>query len=267
MTGDTEDNEARRGSIASQVSNATSTESVSSASLYATAPRMIPTISTELVDDGVRPGTPPPVSPSQSSVQESSESGYPADEDSGRETAATSYGSDLASSLPNESGFAALTIASNKPSVSLEIPRSVPPAPTPRAQRYILRRAQKRLLIDSLPKALVIHLKRFQQSSRAPIFGSGFRDLKKIDTFVSFPLVLDLAPFLAPKGRKPGEAKEAKGLLPKMPSHHHAWFHWHHTSDKGEAIPTRYKLVGLISHSGSMSSGAFASSPPVFTPR
>ncbi|KAL4073637.1 peptidase C19, ubiquitin carboxyl-terminal hydrolase 2 [Scleroderma citrinum] len=68
----------------------------------------------------------------------------------------------------------------------------------PRSKQVLMRPAYKRYLISTPPPILVIHLKRFQQTSRVPVasFASG---LKKLDDYISFPEYLDLAPYLAPK--------------------------------------------------------------------
>ncbi|GAA5959948.1 hypothetical protein JCM21900_001436 [Sporobolomyces salmonicolor] len=85
-------------------------------------------------------------------------------------------------------------------------PPSAPPSkPPPKAQRHILRRAHKRYLISpaDLPPVLVVHLKRFMQTSKSSLFGAAFVNLKKRDDPVSFPKEMDLAPFLAPRERPP----------------------------------------------------------------
>lgn len=67
----------------------------------------------------------------------------------------------------------------------------------PRSKQVVMRRFYKRYLIADPPLILVIHLKRFQQTSKAPFmsFSAGF---KKLDDYVTFPEHLDLTPFLAP---------------------------------------------------------------------
>ena len=159
-------------------------------------------------------------------------------------------------------------------------PRGPSPIP-PKAERYILRRAHKRYLIDTLPKVLVLHLKRFQQTKSTGLFGtsvgaSSFSTLKKLEDFVSFPTTLDMAPFLAPKLR-PGSRKTRPwqwlprdaprpppkpAIPPKRPDHHrnHSWLSWlhQHAREDGELPPTRYRLKAVVAHSGSMSNGVFA---------
>ncbi|EGO30092.1 peptidase C19, ubiquitin carboxyl-terminal hydrolase 2 [Serpula lacrymans var. lacrymans S7.9] len=72
------------------------------------------------------------------------------------------------------------------------------PSKVPRSKQVIMRPAFKRYLISTPPPVLVVHLKRFQQTSKTPVisFSNGF---KKLDDYVSFPEFLDLAPYLAPK--------------------------------------------------------------------
>ncbi len=63
---------------------------------------------------------------------------------------------------------------------------------------FIIRPAYKRYLIATPPPVLVVHLKRFQQLSKTPMlsFSNGF---KKLDDYITFPEILDLTPFLAPR--------------------------------------------------------------------
>ncbi|KAF8908648.1 hypothetical protein CPB84DRAFT_1767165 [Gymnopilus junonius] len=83
-------------------------------------------------------------------------------------------------------------------------PSSKPKAPKP----VIMRPAYKRYLISIPPPVLVIHLKRFQQTSKSPlIFSHGF---KKLEDYVSFPEYLDLSPFLAPKKEDYGLGKKGR---------------------------------------------------------
>lgn len=59
-------------------------------------------------------------------------------------------------------------------------------ADKPKKERSVKREATKQLLIKRPPKVLTIHLKRFEQQA--------YR-LAKISKPVSFPLILDIAPF------------------------------------------------------------------------
>jgi hypothetical protein len=103
----------------------------------------------------------------------------------------------------------------------------------PRSQQIIMRRAYKRYLISEPPPVLVIHLKRFQQTSRHPMmsFSTGF---KKIDDYVAFPEHLDLTPFLVPKKEDFGLKKEKKG------------------EHKPKKTRTTYRLFAVVVHIGNM---------------
>jgi ubiquitin C-terminal hydrolase len=82
----------------------------------------------------------------------------------------------------------------------------------------------KRMVFHDLPQVLTVHLKRF----RVTMAGRG----EKIDKKVETPLVLDMAPYcsVASGGR---------------------------SSDRSSSSSTVYDLVGLISHSGTMSFGHY----------
>ena len=72
----------------------------------------------------------------------------------------------------------------------------VPKKPKP----VIMGPAYKRYLIATPPPVLVIHLKRFQQTAKAPLISfTPTYGFKKLDDYVTFPEYLDLTPFLAPK--------------------------------------------------------------------
>jgi ubiquitin carboxyl-terminal hydrolase 16/45 len=86
-------------------------------------------------------------------------------------------------------------------------------APTKKPARpkpVIMRPAYKRYLIGTPPPVLVIHLKRFQQISKTHMlsFSHGFR---KLDDYVTFPELLDLTPYLAPKKEDFGLGKVKHG--------------------------------------------------------
>jgi Ubiquitin carboxyl-terminal hydrolase len=89
-----------------------------------------------------------------------------------------------------------------------------------RSKQVIMRAAYKRYLIGTPPPVLVIHLKRFQQISKAHMmsFSHGF---KKMDDYVTFPEYLDLTPFLAPKKEdfglgRAGKVKLARGKVKEL---------------------------------------------------
>ncbi|CAE6457633.1 unnamed protein product [Rhizoctonia solani] len=120
----------------------------------------------------------------------------------------------------------------------------------PRSQQYIHRRALKRYLIATPPPVLVIHLKRFHQVAGAGtlLFGS----LRKLDDFVAFPEVLDIAPFVAPNREEYG----LKGWGKKV-----GWF----GQKKDKEVPVKYRLYAVVVHIGSMIGGhyiAYIALPP-----
>lgn len=117
----------------------------------------------------------------------------------------------------------------------------------PRSKQVLMRPAYKRYLIATPPPILVIHLKRFQQSSKTPVasFASGF---KKLDDYISFPEYLDLAPYLAPKREDYFVTKVAvgRGRAKRM----------------GHCM---YRLYAVVVHIGNMLGGhyvAYAALPP-----
>ncbi|KAI0071535.1 peptidase C19, ubiquitin carboxyl-terminal hydrolase 2 [Panus rudis PR-1116 ss-1] len=133
----------------------------------------------------------------------------------------------------------------------------------PRSQQVILRRTYKRYLIAEPPPILVIHLKRFQQTSKQHVvsISGGF---KKLDDFVAFPEYLDLTPFLAPrredfglgssKGKGKGKEKDKeKGKGKKKDGE----------GKKDERC--MYRLYAVIVHIGNMLGGhyvAYTALPP-----
>ena len=104
----------------------------------------------------------------------------------------------------------------------------------------IMRPAYKRYLISLPPPVLVIHLKRFQQTSKMPLI-SFSHGLKKLDDYVSFPEYLDLKPFLAPKKEDYGLGKKKrKGAV------------------KGKVEKCIYRLYAVVVHIGNMVSSSFS---------
>lgn len=98
-----------------------------------------------------------------------------------------------------------------------------------------MRPAYKRYLIGTPPPVLVIHLKRFQQISKTHMlsFSHGFR---KLDDYVTFPELLDLTPYLAPKKEDFGLGKKAKHAKRK-------------TKDGEKCM---YRLYAVVVHIGNM---------------
>lgn len=140
----------------------------------------------------------------------------------------------------------------------------------PRKQRHILRRAHKRYLISptDLPPVLVVHLKRFMQTSKSSLFGSAFVNLKKRDDPVSFPREMDLTPFLAPSGKPPrlnpnafGSDERGRGGAPRAEEngghdHHHRQ---HKVELEKETHNARYRLYAVVVHFGDLNTGHYAS--------
>lgn len=109
----------------------------------------------------------------------------------------------------------------------------------PRSKQVLMRPAYKRYLISSPPPILVVHLKRFQQTSKVPLasFASGF---KKLDDYISFPEYLDLAPYLAPKKEDyfPTKFSTARGRIRRTE-------------------PCMYRLYAVVVHIGNLLGGHY----------
>ncbi|KAG5654546.1 hypothetical protein H0H81_000071 [Sphagnurus paluster] len=118
----------------------------------------------------------------------------------------------------------------------LPTPHRKPRKPKP----VIMRPAYKRYLIGTPPPVLVIHLKRFQQISKTYMlsFSHGF---KKLDDYVTFPEVLDLTPYLAPKKEDFGLGRKGKFGASKK--------------EKGEKC--LYRLYAVVVHIGNMLGGHY----------
>lgn len=119
-------------------------------------------------------------------------------------------------------------------------PQKKPSKPKP----VIMRPAYKRYLIDTPPPVLVVHLKRFQQTSKAPLMLSFSNGFKKLDDYVSFPEFLDLSPFLAPRkedyglGKKSRERTKEKGTQ--------------NAKNKMREERCMYRLYAVVVHIGNM---------------
>lgn len=117
-------------------------------------------------------------------------------------------------------------------------PPKLPPrllSKVPRSKQIIMRRCYKRYLISEPPPVLVIHLKRFQQTSKNPMMSSFSTGFKKLDDYVTFPENLDLTPFLAPKKEDFGLSKKGKK-----------------SDRKSEKPPCMYRLYAVVVHIGNM---------------
>ncbi|KIY45106.1 cysteine proteinase [Fistulina hepatica ATCC 64428] len=132
-------------------------------------------------------------------------------------------------------------------------PHQQPPSQIKKKKERVMKcPAYKRYLIATPPPILVVHLKRFQQVSKSNVisFSSGF---KKLDDYVSFPLLLDLTPYLAPNRAdyrmRDWECKgKGKANLDVPPPE-----------------PCLYRLYAVVVHIGSMLGGhyiAYTALPP-----
>jgi hypothetical protein len=115
-----------------------------------------------------------------------------------------------------------------------------PQKKTSKPKAVIMQPAYKRYLIATPPPVLVIHLKRFQQTLKAPLMLSFSNGFKKLDDYVSFPEYLDLSPFLAPRKEDYGLGKKRKEKEAKKKG--------------GNPREERcmYRLYGVVVHIGNM---------------
>ncbi|KAF9523266.1 hypothetical protein CPB83DRAFT_863137 [Crepidotus variabilis] len=172
------------------------------------------------------------------------------DEGSSGDESDTSVGT----SVSAESGFAnghqplvkasSSQSAATSPGQAQPKPQKKPSKPKP----TLMRPAYKRYLIATPPPILVIHLKRFQQTSKSPLMMSFSHGFKKLDDYVSFPEHLDLSPFLAPRKEdyglgKKGRSRKAKDKIREK------------ISPKEE--PCMYRLYAVVVHIGNMLGGHY----------
>lgn len=134
----------------------------------------------------------------------------------------------------------------------------------PKAARHILRKAHKRYLISALdlPPVCVIHLKRFQNTSKATLFGTPFMNLKKREDFVSFSEEIDLTPFLAPlqSPPRPSHAGADRGRSGKEEiGHSHLWSPRPPVQSDFVVGTARYRLFAVVVHSGTLAAGHYVS--------
>ncbi|CAI2173263.1 9133_t:CDS:2, partial [Funneliformis geosporum] len=114
---------------------------------------------------------------------------------------------------------------------------------------FILRKAYKRYLFDSLPPVMVFHLKRFQQVGNRYSISSSMR---KIDDFVAFDEEIDVGDFVIPP-----EIEEENGINNE---------HIIENSNDGSVssnqsnprkFGTKYRLYGVVVHLGSLYNGHY----------
>lgn len=125
--------------------------------------------------------------------------------DDGFDDTDASFSDASSAGSPSVSPFASQENLLKNPSTNavLSSPKSIPHSlgsegpKIPRSKQVVMRKFYKRYLIADPPLILVVHLKRFQQTSKTPFmsFSAGF---KKLDDYVTFPECLDITPFLAP---------------------------------------------------------------------
>ncbi|KAH9926732.1 uncharacterized protein B0H18DRAFT_1005310 [Fomitopsis serialis] len=138
------------------------------------------------------------------------------------------------------------------PEMSREPAQADPSSPkVSKSKQVVLRRMYKRYLIADAPPILVVHLKRFQQTSKTYSMSfSGASGVKKLDEYVSFPESLDIGPFLAPRREDYGLDEDGKVKIK------HA--------DK-EQRRCMYSLYAVVVHIGNMLGGhyiAYTALPP-----
>ncbi|KAG9121260.1 hypothetical protein FRC07_002858 [Ceratobasidium sp. 392] len=185
------------------------------------------------------------------------------------ETGSSAVTRESAQSTPPTSGGIAAPVPRTPIALrSTTLPAHVNAALTaiPRSQQYIHRRALKRYLIATPPPVLVIHLKRFQQ-----VAGAGtllFGNLRKLDDFVAFPEVLDIAPFVAPNREEYGMGRAKKTAAArandKVTAHGPGLGWFGRGKEKEKAV--KYKLYAVVVHIGSMLGGhyiAYIALPPI----
>ena len=171
-------------------------------------------------------------------------------------------GSKPSSSIATTSKLSAPTngsvsFSSTRPSFSSLPPPHPTSRPPPRAARHVLRRAQKRFLIDAsgLPPVLVVHFKRFRNTTKSSLFGTAFMNLKKRDDDLTFPERLDLTPFLAPVQRAPPKSgsRERREREVEVESNG--------DGSNGDGLQERagYRLVSVIVHVGTLAMGHYIS--------
>ncbi|OBZ78363.1 Ubiquitin carboxyl-terminal hydrolase 16 [Grifola frondosa] len=180
---------------------------------------------------------------SDSSDDSYDESGSDSSADNSVYSDVSSLASPLASPAMSPNASVEKLLVPTPPSSSRAPSKQPSPPKVPRSKQVIPRRMYKRYLISTPPPILVVHLKRFQQTSKtySVSFTSGF---KKLDDFVAFPEYLDLAPYLAPKKEEFGLGKKGPAKLKvngKAKNHEHCM----------------YRLYAVVVHIGNMLGGHY----------
>ena len=186
----------------------------------------------------------------------SGEESYDSDSDASGDTTALSDVSSIASASASPSASPNVSLE-RLPPTSIQ-PTSIPSSDNnasratvatkvPRAEQVILRRTYKRYLIATPPPILIIHLKRFQQTSKSPYAMSFSSGVKKLDDTVAFPEYLDLAPYLAPKKEDSGLGKKKRKSRDGEKEKEKG------TETDGDCM---YRLYAVVVHIGNMVSKA-----------
>jgi ubiquitin carboxyl-terminal hydrolase 16/45 len=147
----------------------------------------------------------------------------------------SSDASDTTFSFRNNSSYSHTNSLPTKRSKSVSQPE----------RTYILRKAYKRYLFDSLPPVLVFHLKRFQQ-----VGGRWSVSMKKIDDFVAFDEELDVGDFVVPPEIE--KKNEENGV-----DNEHIIDNNTHSLLKQNKQHTKYRLYGVVVHLGSLYNGHY----------
>ena len=117
---------------------------------------------------------------------------------------------------------------------------------------------RKRTCVKSLPRVMIVHLKRFE-------FNFERMEREKVNDFLSFPDILDMEPYTK-RGLEKREGQvhtltdddndnddDVNGLdISQAESKKYAWA-------QPEDAQTHYKLVGVVNHRGSHQSGHYTS--------
>ncbi|KAF9439270.1 Ubiquitin carboxyl-terminal hydrolase 16 [Entomortierella beljakovae] len=110
---------------------------------------------------------------------------------------------------------------------------------------YILRKAYKRYLVSTLPPTLVLHMKRFEQSS------SRFGLMKKIEDHVDIPVEIDMSPYCIPNSdldedEGTGELEQDEKVKALA-----------NTESQAKGLSKKYRLYGATVHQGSLATGHY----------
>ncbi|KAG0316350.1 Ubiquitin carboxyl-terminal hydrolase 16 [Dissophora globulifera] len=112
--------------------------------------------------------------------------------------------------------------------------------------QHILRKAYKRYLISSLPPTLVLHLKRFEQST------SRFGLMRKIEDQVDIPVEIDMSAYCIPQSDLVDEGDEGQDAEEKRKALAEA-----RGAEESDKVSKKYRLYGATVHQGSLATGHY----------